>query len=121
MRVLVVSAHPVPDSFVAAVRAAATSGLAAGGHDVDHVDLDTEGFRPLLTREEWEGHRWTGVETHRPCAGDALPSDVAPDAARLRAADALVLLFRRGGGAAGDHEGLVRPRLGRGRRVHLPA
>ena len=66
MRVLVVSAHPVPDSYVAAVRVAAIRGLAAGGHDVDHLDLDAEGFQPVLTREEWEGHRWTGVESHRP-------------------------------------------------------
>ena len=73
MRVLVVSAHPVPDSYVAAVRVAAIRGLAAGGHDVDHLDLDAEGFQPVLTREEWEGHRWTGVESHRPPgAGDPL-------------------------------------------------
>ena len=94
MRVLVVSAHPVPDSYVAAVRAAAVRGLAAGGRDVDRLDLDAEGFQPLLTRQEWEGHRWTGVETHRPtCAGDPLPGDVAAHAARLRAADALVLVY----------------------------
>ena len=68
VRVLVVSAHPVPDSYVAAVRSAAVRGLATAGHDVDLLDLDAEGFQPLLTREEWEGHRWTGVETHRPTA-----------------------------------------------------
>jgi len=92
--VLVVSAHPVPDTYVAAVRAAAVAGLAAGGHDVDHLDLDAEGFQPLLTREQWEGHRWTGVE--RPTAappGGPLPADVAAHAARLRAADALVLVY----------------------------
>ena len=94
MRVLVVSAHPVPDSYLAAVRAAAISGLTAGGHDVDHVDLDAEGFQPLLSRKEWEGHRWTGVETHTPAAADhPLPADVAAHAARLRAADALVLVY----------------------------
>ena len=94
MRVLVVSAHPVPDSYVAAVRAAAISGLVAGGHDVDHLDLDAEGFQPLLTREEWEGHRWTGVETPTAAPpGGPLPVDVAAHAARLRAADALVLVY----------------------------
>ena len=94
MRVLVVSAHPVPDSYVAAVRVAAIRGLAAGGHDVDHLDLDTEGFQPVLTREEWEGHRWTGVESDRPPgAGDPPQADVAAHAARLRAADALVLVY----------------------------
>jgi len=93
VRVLVVSAHPVPESFVAAVRAAAISGLVAGGHDVDHLDLDAEGFQPLLTCEEWEGHRWTGVERQRPRAGDPLPADVAAHASRLRAADALVLVY----------------------------
>jgi NAD(P)H dehydrogenase (quinone) len=91
--VLVVSAHPVPDSYLAAVRAAAISGLAAGGHDVDHLDLDAEGFRPLLTPEEWEGHRWTGVDTPAAPPGGSLPADVAAHAARLRAADALVLVY----------------------------
>jgi NAD(P)H dehydrogenase (quinone) len=92
--VLVVSAHPVPDSYVAAVRAAAVTGLAAGGHDVDHLDLDAEGFQPLLTREQWEGHRWTGVETPTAAPpGGPLPADVAAHAARLRAADALVLVY----------------------------
>jgi NAD(P)H dehydrogenase (quinone) len=92
--VLVVSAHPVPDSYVAAVRAAAVAGLAAGGHDVDDLDLDAEGFQPLLTREQWEGHRWTGVETPTAAPpGGRLPADVAAHAARLRAADALVLVY----------------------------
>ncbi len=94
MRVLVVSAHPVPDSYVAAVRAAAIRGLATAGQVIDLLDLDAEGFQPLLTREEWEGHRWTGVGTHRPPgAGDPLPPDVATHAARLRSADALVLVY----------------------------
>ena len=68
MRVLVVSAHPVPDSYLAAVRAATISGLVAGGHEVDHLDLDADGFEPVLSREEWEGHRWTGLETNRPAS-----------------------------------------------------
>ena len=94
MRVLVVSAHPVPDSYLAAVRAATISGLVAGGREVDHLDLDADGFQPVLSREEWEGHRWTGLETNRPAsAGRALPADVAAHAGRLRAADALVLVY----------------------------
>jgi NAD(P)H dehydrogenase (quinone) len=93
VRVLLVSAHPVPDSYVAAVRAAAISGLAAGGHDVDDLDLDAESFQPLLTRAEWEGHRWTGVGTRRSAPRGRLSADVAAHAARLRAADALVLVY----------------------------
>jgi NAD(P)H dehydrogenase (quinone) len=95
VRVLVVSAHPVPDSYVAAVRAAALRGLVAAGHDVDDLDLYAERFQSALPLDEWVRHRWTGDRPRpdgpRPDA--PLPDDVAAHAARLRAADALVLVY----------------------------
>ena len=84
MRVLLVSAHPLADSFVAAVRAAAISGLRAGGHDVDLLDLDREGFEPRLSLREWESHR-PGIT--------AKPEEVQAHATRLQWADALVLVY----------------------------
>jgi len=95
VRVLVVSAHPVPDSYVAAVRAAALRGLAAAGHDVDDLDLYAAGFQPLLPLDEWVRHRWTSDREPRDAArpDTPLPDDVAAHAARLRAADALVLVY----------------------------
>ena len=46
VNVLLVSAHPLADSYVAAVRSAAITGLEAAGHVVDVADLDAERFDP---------------------------------------------------------------------------
>jgi NAD(P)H dehydrogenase (quinone) len=84
VRVLVVYAHPLEDSFVAAVRQRALAGLASAGHDVDLMDLYAEGFAPSLTEDEWRAHR-AGIA--------AKPADVKAHAERLRRAQALVLVY----------------------------
>ncbi|WP_019015400.1 NAD(P)H-dependent oxidoreductase [Elioraea tepidiphila] len=83
MRVLLVYCHPRADSFSAALRETVREALAARGHDVELVDLYAEGFAPALTAEEraayhTEGGNLAGVEAH---------------VARLRATDALVLVY----------------------------
>jgi len=52
MRVLVVHAHPLRDSFAAALRDTIVATLREGGHEVDECDLHAEGFDPVLTAEE---------------------------------------------------------------------
>lgn len=52
MRVLLVYAHPVAESFGAAMRDAALRGLARAGHEVRVVDLYAENFEPRLSRQE---------------------------------------------------------------------
>ena len=52
-RVLVVYAHPVTDSFVAAARDRAVKALERAGHDVDLLDLYAEDFDPRLSESEW--------------------------------------------------------------------
>jgi NAD(P)H dehydrogenase (quinone) len=52
MRVLYLYCHPLPESFHAAIRAKALDGLAAGGHQVDLLDLYAEGFNPVLSADE---------------------------------------------------------------------
>jgi putative NADPH-quinone reductase len=84
VRILLVHAHPVPGSFVAAVRDRAVAGLRSGGHDVDLLDLYAEGFDPCLTADEWRAHD-VGIA--------AKPAEVHAHAARLRAAEALVLVY----------------------------
>src|SRR5258708_19892384 len=83
MRVLVVYAHPLSNSFAAALRDAVVARLRDGGHEVDHCDLYAEGFDPVLTASERRAYNpappgLTAVEAH---------------VARLRAAEALVLCF----------------------------
>jgi putative NADPH-quinone reductase len=52
MRVLVLYAHPVETSFVAAVHRAVVDALREAGHEVDDCDLYAEGFDPVLSRQE---------------------------------------------------------------------
>lgn len=52
MRVLVVHAHPSPESFVSHLRDVALSALTDAGHEVRHRDLCAEGFDPVFTADE---------------------------------------------------------------------
>ena len=82
MRVLVLHAHPNPESYNAALCRRVVEGLEAGGHEVDLCDLYAEGFEPVLSREEREGYH-------------ALPSNRAPVEAhvqRLEAAKGIVIV-----------------------------
>ena len=83
MRALIVYCHPRGDSFSAALRDSVGSSLAARGHVVDLLDLYADGFDPVLSAEERgryhsEGSNLVGIEDH---------------VARLRAAEALVLVY----------------------------
>jgi len=52
MRHLVVYAHPVQESYCAALRDRVVASLKAAGHEVRLVDLYAEGFEPTLSRDE---------------------------------------------------------------------
>jgi putative NADPH-quinone reductase len=83
MRVLVLYAHPDPESYAAALHRAAVDALRRAGHAVDDCDLYAESFDPVLSRAE-------RVAYHD------VPGNRAPVAAyvrRLQEADALVLMF----------------------------
>jgi NAD(P)H dehydrogenase (quinone) len=82
MRVLVLFAHPVPESYGAALHAAVVEELRSAGHEVDDCDLYCEGFDPVLTAQERRGYHDT--------ASNTLP--VSADVARLRRAEALVVV-----------------------------
>jgi NAD(P)H dehydrogenase (quinone) len=83
LRILLLYAHPNPDSYVAALHRAAVETLRADGHEVDDCDLYGEGFEPVLTREERLNYH-------------AVPSNRAPvenHVQRLERAEALVLVY----------------------------
>lgn len=82
MKVLVLYAHPVETSFVAALHETVVSTLRAGGHAVDDCDLNLEGFDPVLTRQG-------RIDYHDPARNQA---GVEDHARRLKAAEALVLV-----------------------------
>ena len=83
MRVLVVYAHPLETSFLAAVHARIVQALSAAGHEVDDLDLYAERFDPVLTANQMRAYVDTTANTR----------EVEAYVARLRAAEALVLVF----------------------------
>jgi NAD(P)H dehydrogenase (quinone) len=52
MRILLIYCHPDPNSYCAALRDAALSGLRGAGHEVRVSDLYAELFDPVLTPQE---------------------------------------------------------------------
>jgi putative NADPH-quinone reductase len=83
MNVLVVHAHPDPESLSRALRDAAVATLEAAGHDVRVTDLYAEGFDPAMDRAERAGYHTPG-ENERP---------VAAHLANLRWAEAVVFVY----------------------------
>ncbi len=81
-RALLLFAHPCPESFSSALHARARAALAARW-SVDDCDLYAEGFSPLLTEAERRGYHETATNI----------DPVRPYVDRLRAAEALVLVF----------------------------
>ncbi len=83
MRVLLVHAHPVAESFNGGLHRFIRERLEAAGHAVDDCNLYAEGFDPRLTREERLGYH-------------DIPDNLGPVreyVERLQAADALVLSY----------------------------
>jgi len=83
MRIHLVHAHPVPESFNAACRDAAVAALERAGHEIDLLDLYAEGFEPVLSAEERRVYHDIGPNV----------ATVEDYVVRLRACDALVLVF----------------------------
>jgi NAD(P)H dehydrogenase (quinone) len=83
MRILVVHAHPAPDSFNAAVRTRLVKGLAAAGHQVRDLDLYAAGFDPVMSEAEWRAYKTRGENTAR----------IADQLAHLRWAEGLILVY----------------------------
>ena len=83
MRVLVLYAHPLTDSFAAALHRTVVATLRGRGHEVDDCDLYAEGFDPILTPAERAAYNTPHPDL----------SAIAAHVARLRAAEAIVVCF----------------------------
>ena len=83
MHILLVLAHPLSESFAAAIARMARDTLEEGGHSVDLLDLYGEDFDPRLTASERAGYFDVPYDT----------SKVAKPVARLKAADGLIFVF----------------------------
>jgi NAD(P)H dehydrogenase (quinone) len=83
MRVLVLFAHPLETSFVAALHMRIVETLRMVGHQVDDLDLYAERFDPVMSRQTLFDYLNTPANT----------AEVGAYVERLRAAEALVLVF----------------------------
>jgi NAD(P)H dehydrogenase (quinone) len=83
MKVLVLYAHPLPDSFNATIHRTVLDTLRNGGHEVDDLDLYAENFQPVLSPEE--RRHYHDLTRNRIPAG--------PYIDRLQRADAVVFVF----------------------------
>nr|WP_314090788.1 NAD(P)H-dependent oxidoreductase [uncultured Shinella sp.] len=83
MRILLVLAHPLEDSFAASTAETVRRKLTENGHTVDLLDLYRENFDPRLSVSE----------RSRYFEPDYDPAEAEPYIGRLKAADGLVLVF----------------------------
>jgi putative NADPH-quinone reductase len=83
MRYLVVYAHPVGDSFVAALHRRVVKTLHDAGHTVDDCDLHAEGFQPAMSEAERRAYHDVGANR----------ASIENDIQRLQACEGLVLVF----------------------------
>ena len=81
MQVLVVYAHPNPQSFNHAVLESFTKGLKDGGHSFEVVDLHAIRFDPRLK-----------IQDFAQFAGGQMPQDVLDQQKKVAATDALVFI-----------------------------
>jgi putative NADPH-quinone reductase len=127
MKCLLVIAHPLTDSLCAHLAGRAEAALRAAGHEVTREDLYASDFGPALSVDERRAYYAPGYPA----------TAVAEQVARLRAAEALVIVFPTwwfafpamlkgwfdrvwAPGVAYDHAadlGAIRPRLDSLRRV----
>jgi putative NADPH-quinone reductase len=82
-RVLLIHAHPVETSYSAQLRDVVRETLEKAGHEIDLLSLYDEGFDAVLSREERLHYHDEAVN---------ITPAIAPYVARVRAADAVVLV-----------------------------
>ena len=83
MRYLVVYAHPVEDSYCAALNKTVCDALIQAGHEVDNIDLYAEGFEAVLSRQERQDYHTRDVNL----------ANVKNHVDRLKAAEGLIFVF----------------------------
>jgi NAD(P)H dehydrogenase (quinone) len=83
MRVLVIFAHPLEDSYGAALRDVVIQSLKGSGHTVDLCDLYREAFDPVLSVRELQMYRDTASNTE----------NVTEHVHRLQQAEGVVFVF----------------------------
>jgi putative NADPH-quinone reductase len=84
VRVLVLYAHPDPDSYAAALSQAVVAGLRTGGHEIHVIDLYGEDFDPVMSAADRKAY-----DTDQ----GFIDPTVASHAEHVRWAEAMVFVF----------------------------
>jgi NAD(P)H dehydrogenase (quinone) len=98
MKVLIVHAHPEPQSFNAALTRAAAAALRDTGHEVTVSDLYADNFDPVAGRHDFlqaadaDRFHYQSEQAHAAVNRSFAP-DIAREQTRLLSADLLVLQF----------------------------
>jgi NAD(P)H dehydrogenase (quinone) len=98
VKVLIVHAHPEPQSFNAALTSAAAAALRGAGHEVTVSDLYADHFDPVAGRHDFlqvaDANRlhYQSEQAHA-AASHSFAPDLQREQARLLSADLLVLQF----------------------------
>ena len=98
MNVLIVHAHPEPQSFSAALLETATTSLAAAGHTVVLSDLHADGFKAVADADDF-GSRANpkmltyALEQRHNDKAETLTADIRRELDRVMACDLLILNF----------------------------
>lgn len=98
MNVLIVHAHPEPQSFTTAMKDLAVAELTAQGHQVVVSDLYAMGFNPVASAADFDSRgnadylNYALEQRHNADAGTLAP-DIAAELDKLMAADLLILSF----------------------------
>lgn len=98
MNVLIVFAHPEPQSLNAALRDVAIAQLQADGHEVQVSDLYAQGWKAVVDRDDFPtldpGERLTvAAASAGAYFGGTLTADVKAEQDKLRWADAVIFQF----------------------------
>jgi NAD(P)H dehydrogenase (quinone) len=98
MNVLVVHAHPEPQSFCAAMRDVACEELARTGHTVVVSDLYADGFNPVASAADFGARRRDdylvySLEQRNGWQTKTIAPDIAREVERVLACDLLILNF----------------------------
>lgn len=98
MNVLIVHAHPEPQSFTASMLKTAVADLTAAGHYVDVSDLYAMDWNPVASAEDFDSRKspdylvYALEQRHSYEAGTLAP-DIAAEVEKLKRADLLILNF----------------------------
>lgn len=89
-KILLVTSHPVPESFSLTIAKTVEETALAEGHEVKRIDLGLEKFQPVLVKEERNAYF---DESEKGKLEESLPKDVRSHIQKLKWCDAIFFVY----------------------------